>query len=188
MSATESHSLRNGIIATVVGGLILAGLGYAWAPAKAAFVWLWRLIGATWGALVASYRVPGWLLLILLLVTAAVVVRLISKAVRNAPPVPAYLSYVEDEVFGATWRWQWSNGEITHLWCFCPVCHGELVYADSHDSYLYAEPHAKFYCEHCKQIVVDVLGGSRDYALSAVKRELRRRLRVSQEQLAGSAS
>lgn len=188
MSATESHSLRNGIVATVVGGLILAGLGYAWAPAKAAFLWLWRLVAALWGALVASYPVPGWLLLVLVLIAAAVVVRLLAMAARKAPPAPAYLSYVEDVVFGANWRWQWSNGDMAHLWAFCPTCQGELVYVDNPDNYLYTEPHAKFLCEHCKKIVVDVSGGGRDYALSAVKRELRRRLRVANGQLASNAS
>ena len=188
MSTSESHSLRNGIAATVIGGLILAALGYLWTPAKAFFHWLWQLLASAWGVFVASYRVPGWFLLILLLVAAAVVVRIVGVALRKAPPVPAYLSYVEDIVFGAKWRWSWSNGDMAHLWAFCPACQGELVYVDNPDNYLYTEPHAKFLCEHCNKIVVDISGGGRDYALSAVKRELRRRLRVSQEQLASSAS
>lgn len=72
MSTSESHSLRNGIVATVVGGIILAALGYLWAPAKAVFYWLGRVLALVWSMFVAGYRVPGWLLLVFVLVAAAV--------------------------------------------------------------------------------------------------------------------
>lgn len=188
MSQPESHQIRNGIITTVVGGLILAGLGYAWTPARLALSWLWRLVITVWGWLVASYHVPGWLLLVCGFFAAAFLVRVASIYLRNSSSTPPHQSYTSDTMFGARWHWSWSDNHVIQLWASCPSCQGELVYLNSPDNYLMSVPHAKFLCEHCQQVLVDISGGGREYAMAAVEREIRRRLRIANVQAAEAAS
>jgi hypothetical protein len=182
MSQSESHPVRNGILATVIGGLILAALSYVWPPAKSAFIWLWGLLGGIWQALVASYSVPGWVLLLLGIFAITVIARAGLSLVRNASVTPANLSYTSDTIYGANWQWSWHQNRVTQLWASCPNCQGELVYVNNRDNYLLSVPHAKFFCEHCQKVIVDIQGGDREYALSAVEREINRRLRISTTQ------
>jgi hypothetical protein len=188
MSQPESHQIRNGIITTVAGGLILAGLSYAWAPARLAFSWLWGLVIAVWNWLGASYQVPGWLLLVGGFFAAAFLVRVVSTYLRSTSSAPPHQSYTSDTMFGARWHWSWSDNHITQLWASCPSCQGELVYLNNRDNYLMSVPHAKFLCEHCQQVLVDISGGEREYALAVVEREIRRRLRIANTQAAEAAS
>lgn len=188
MSTPESHPIRNGVIATVVGGLILAALSYVWAPARQALVWLWGEIAAAWHVLVASYHVPGWLLLVLGLLAATFLVRAASNYLRSASSMSPHQSYTTDSMFGARWHWSWIDNHIARLWASCPVCQGELVYLNTRDNYLMSVPHARFLCEHCQQVLVDISGGEYDYAMAAVEREIRRRLRVANLQATGAAS
>lgn len=188
MSQPESHQIRNGIITTVVGGLILAGLGYAWTPARLVLSWLWSLVTTVWGWLVASYHVPGWLLLVCGFFAAAFLIRVTSIYLRNSFPTPPYQSYTSDTMFGAHWHWSWNDNQIIKLWASCPSCQGELVYLNNPDNYLMSVPRAKFFCEHCQQVLVDISGGEREYAMAAVEREIRRRLRIANVQAAEAAS
>lgn len=94
------------------GGLLLAG-----ASAGISLEYVRRWLPRSWLALTSLRARSG-----------GSHFRLISIAFGKAPPAPAYLSYVEDVVFGARWRWSWRGGEIEHLWVFCIACQGELVY------------------------------------------------------------
>lgn len=184
--------MRNNIIATVVGGLILAALlaalSHVWAPARLALIWLWGLVVTVWGALVASYQVPGWLLLVLGFFAAVFVVRVASAYLRSKSSISPHRSYTSDNMFGARWHWSWSDDRIVQLWASCPSCQGELVYLNSRDNYLLSVPHAKFLCEHCQQVLVDIPGGEYQYAIAAVEREIRRRIRVANFHAAEAAS
>lgn len=177
----ESHPVRNGVMATVVGGIILAVLAKLWPPAKTALMWLWERFLDLIGLFSSSYSVPGWLLAplgILSLVAIARALIGLRSAVASAAP---HASYVEDLLFGARWRWSWVGEQIAHLWCFCPSCDAELVYNDSsaHDIYRLGKPKTEFICEHCgHRTVGEVEGGDKSYALSAVQREIRRRVRT----------
>jgi len=182
MSQPESHPIRNGIIATVVGGLILAAFGYAWAPVRSGFRYLWNMVVAVGHALASNHPVPGWLLLLLVCGAVAFLVSVVVSFLRSKSTISApHVSYTSDALFGALWRWSWSGNQITHLWSSCLACQGELVRLNERDAYLLSVPHAKFYCEHCRAVRVDIEGGDHYYALSAVEREIRRRLRVKQE-------
>jgi len=43
---SDGHPIRNGIIATVVGGVILAALGVLWSPAKRLLAWFGSVLGS----------------------------------------------------------------------------------------------------------------------------------------------
>lgn len=188
MSQPESHQIRNGVIATVVGGLILAAFSYVWAPARLALVWLWGLVVAAWSALAASYHVPGWLLLACAFFAAAFIVRAVSTYLNSTSSVSPHLSYTSDTMFGARWHWTWNDDHIIRLWASCPSCQGELVYLNTRDNYLMSVPHARFLCEHCQQVLVDISGGEYEYAMAFVEREIRRRFRIANAQAVEAAS
>lgn len=183
MAAQESHPVRNGIIATVVGGVILAVLAELWPPAKTALVWLWGKLLAFLGLFSSSYPVPGWLIVLLGLLALVTVFRILAGLRSVAVSEALHANYIEDILFGAKWRWSWASHQIHGLWCFCPSCDAELVYDDSsvNDIYRRDKPKTEFICEHCGHRTVGVVeGGNKSYALSAVQREIRRRVRTGQ--------
>lgn len=50
---SEKHPIRNGVISTVIGGVILGALGVAWPPAA-------HVLGAVWHVLLGSVPIPVW--------------------------------------------------------------------------------------------------------------------------------
>ena len=82
---SERHPTRNGIVATVVGGLILAGLSAVSGPVR-------KLVGDISRLLQATYALPGWALLILGLAAVWIIARLIkffsSKSTASSQSVP----------------------------------------------------------------------------------------------------
>jgi hypothetical protein len=179
MSASESHTVRNGVIATVLGGIALAGIGELWPPAKHVLVWLWDMLVSFVGLFGSAYAVPGWALAGLGLLALVTVVRFLVGL--RSDEAPSHNKYVEDILFGAKWRWSWSNGDIVSLWCFCTSCDSELVYDDQsvHSIYSHEEPKTLFICEHCGQRTIGrIVGGGKEYALGVVRREIRRRVRT----------
>lgn len=186
MASSETHAVRSGVIATVVGGLILAVLSDTWPPVKSAISWLWDQVLAFASLFGETYAVPGWALTILGVLALVTVVRaVIAWRSTSAAPSPSapYRTYVEDILFGAKWRWAWSGEDVANLWCFCPICDAELVYDDSsaHRFSISQEPQTVFICEHCNRSVMGcVEGGDKDYALGAIRREIRRRIRTGQ--------
>ncbi len=177
MATGESHTVRNGVIATVVGGVFLWILGAFWASIKPVISWFWEKAQAFAGLFGDTYSAPGWALAILGLLALVTVIRAVV-ALRSNYAAP-HLSYIEDTLFGIKWRWSWEGGDISNLWCFCPACDSELVYDDRVRSP--EGPPVLFICERCNRTVVGrVEGNSIDYALDAVRREIRRRVRTEQ--------
>ena len=186
MASAEYHAVRNGVIATVVGGIILTILSEVWPPVRLGIAWLWQQVLAFASFFGKTYAIPGWAFAILSLVALVTVVRaVIAWRSTSAAPTPSapFRTYVEDILFGAKWRWSWSDEDVANLWCFCPVCDGELVYDDSsaHRNSIRAEPQTVFICEHCNRNVMGrIEGGDKNYALGAVRREIRRRIRTGE--------
>ena len=181
MPTSDPSPVRTGVIATVVGGTAMAILGELWPPAKQFVMWLWDGIKSFASLFGDTYKTPGWLLLTFGILALITVVRFFVSLVPKF--APAYTKYVEQELYGALWQWNWSGGDISNLWCLCPNCKGELVYDDSsaHSIYRREEPHTDFNCEKCNgRLVARFPGGGKDYALSAVKREIRRRIRTGE--------
>jgi DNA-binding MarR family transcriptional regulator len=82
---SDSHAVRGGIIATVVGGVVLAILQWIWIPARDA-------LALVWGVLTASVPVPIGLLVILLALALPATVKIFHRLARNsfvAAPGPA---------------------------------------------------------------------------------------------------
>lgn len=181
---TDSHPIRTGVISTVVGAILLAGLAQLWSTVKVACAWLW--MQAKWfvGLFAADYSTPGWILAVLGIVTLVTFIRLMARLARSsAASAPAHIEYTTDFFHGAKWRWGWSGQNISHLWCFCPSCDSELVYDDSscNDILQREAPRTDFICEHCNHTTIaTVAGGRKNYALSAIEREIRRKLRTGE--------
>lgn len=181
MSTSDPSPVRTGVIVTIVGAVAVAALGELWPPAKQLLQWLWEATKSFASLFGEAYKTPGWVLLALAVLAIITVVRFFVGLVpKFAPP---YTKFIEQELYGALWQWNWSGGEISNLWCLCPNCKGELVYDDSsaHSIYRREEPHTDFNCENCNgRLVARVAGGSKDYVLGAVKREIRRRIRTNE--------
>lgn len=180
----DSHPVRNGIIATVVGTVAVALLAELWPPVKNVLLWVWVQVKHLASLTTTDFSLPGWLILLLGVLSSVTVVSIAVRLLRKgASPLSAHSTYVNDRLFGAMWRWRWDGHHIQNLWCFCPTCDAELVYDDSscRDVLNRSTPRTEFYCEHCGHArVASIEGGDKDYALSAVQRELRRRLRTGE--------
>lgn len=185
MSNKESNPIRNGAVASVIGGIILS----FWAPfreflIKSALLF-WGLLTSAWEWLSSSHEVYGWVLLLLTSLSAPVLIKLISLAARKNEPGIEDL-YKSDRLFGADWHWHYLNGSIQNLWCLCPSCMNELVYSEFvPDRYNYAhndlEERTDFLCERCDTIRCSLKGNKR-YALGTVEREIRRKIRNNEWQ------
>lgn len=187
MKEQDSHPIRNGIIVTVVGGIAFAILTSLWPALQNAIIWVWTKILWVLSLFVDSYLIPGWLLAILSLCSAYVAIRLFVALKPNRQAVPESAPYIEDTMHGVVWRWRWIGSDIHSLWCYCPRCDAELVYDDSSCSIrasIYDIPKATdFICEPCGRIVMaSIPGGPKSYAVGAIEREIRRRLRVKDRQ------
>ena len=191
MANKHSHLVRNGVIVTVVGGLVLAAIMSLIPQLRAFFVnatlWAWRGVTRVWAALISNYSVPGWVFLIIgLFALVGLALLCVILWFRIKPEIePKYKKYTEDMLYGAKWRWSWQGNEISNLWCFCPICDAQLVYSEG-----YAETY--FICERCSpdradrhyraqgRVIATVEGGDRYYAESAAKREILRRIRTGE--------
>ena len=135
--------------------------------------WLWLGVLWCWEALISSYSLPGWAWIIVFLF-AIIGVITIFRAL-NLFNKPEYVSYVEDDIFGAKWRWQWRANHISDLWCYCPQCEAVLISNDS----IFGP--TVFICEHCDHsVIATIQGGRKAYALGVVKREIDRRIRTGE--------
>ena len=187
MATKPQHPVRNGIIATVVGGLILSLIPQLRDFFVQAMLWAWRIVTWIWAALIANYSAPGWVFLILGLFTLAGLALLCTILWSQA--VPAHRNYTEDMLYGAKWSWSWDGDELSNLWCFCPCCDAQLVHGYSQN---FGQPtKTDFICEHCSPLesdfyreshgrVVVTKPGDRDYVVSAAKREILRRIRTGE--------
>ncbi len=180
MTSPDSNPVRNGVIATIVGGVAMAGLAELWPPAKRALIWCWDQLVSFVALFGASYQVAGWLLAFLFILALVTVTRFIT-GLKTTSQEATHFQFVEDQLYGAKWRWSWANGDISNLWCFCPRCDSELVFNDNEarDIFRMNEPRTSFICEHCSSdIVARISGGDKDYALGVVRREIRRKVRL----------
>lgn len=188
------NSVKNGIIVTVVGGLILSVILHFLGFLAEAMSWIWAGVTWIWVALLSPYSMPGWAFLIIGLFALVGLLLLCVIFWFQIKPEnePAYRNYTQDMLYGAKWRWSWIGSEISNLWCFCPSCDAQLIYRES-----YGE--TDFICERCSpdrsdhlyrsydldqphgRVVATVKGGDRYYyAVSAAKREILRRIRTGE--------
>jgi hypothetical protein len=83
---------------------------------------------------------------------------------------PGYFRYRQDTVFGTPWRWNWSaRGDITDLWCCCPICDRIMLYSTDYDKRDHMIK-TTVRCEYHDQPFARA--GEKDDLLNAVKREI----------------
>ncbi len=183
MSENSLVTIRNGVVTTVIGGVILLTI-----PVLRSYVvnflnWVWSGLNWSWEALFASYSLPGWswLLIFTFSIIGAANVFLMIKGERDEPE---FKKYIEDSIRGAKWRWNWSGTNITNIWCYCPHCDATLVYDDSSCRSFHTNINkTDFICENCNHnIISSITGGNKDYATGLITREIERRVRTGEYQ------
>ncbi len=181
MSENSFKSIRNGAIASVIAGIILLAVPVLRGYVVSFLSWLWSRVVWCWGALVASYSLPGWAWLLIFILAFVGLIN-IYLSLKGESEEPEFKSYIEDFVYGAKWRWSWVGNQISNVWCFCPRCDATLVYDDSSCRNLYSDVNkTDFICENCgHSVVASITGGNKDYATSAIRREIERRVRTGE--------
>lgn len=180
----KGHPIRNGIIATVVGGIILAAILNPWF--RTTILSILSFIKKTFAVLFAwaslHTKIANWLLLALCVLAGITVLRWIAIILhRHKQPQD---SYDHDSIFGVDWRWSGGGKNVYGLWCFCPRCDVQLVYheqrKDHHQVCLLHQPHfTEFVCENCG-IRSKKLAGDHQDGLARVERESNRRFRTGE--------
>ncbi|MDC9565212.1 MULTISPECIES: hypothetical protein [unclassified Pseudoalteromonas] len=179
MSDSSAKTIRNGVIATVVGGVVLLIIPDSLHYLKQAAKWLWSIFIWCREVITSSYSLPGWVLAILF--TLAFIGSInIYIALIQKKEAPEFIKYTEDYINDAKWKWEWLDNQIVGLWCYCPSCDATLVYDDSScRRSSFEEKQTHFVCENCNhKIVSTVKGGDYLYAVSSAEREIHRRIRT----------
>ena len=175
------------IAATVVAGLIVAGILSLGGVLGKVLLWVWSGLSWIWDLLYSSHPVPGGVILVLSLLALFGLVKVLFQGEKKEQQVagPASQNYTEDSFDGVRWRWGWRGNQVNNLWCFCPRCDAQLVF---HERYGETE----FICERCPsdgtldsfgslgRVVTTVSGGDRQYAFARAKREIDRKIRAGQ--------
>lgn len=176
MGKEEKHSVRNGIIATVIGGLILSGIGYVIFFLPNLFRWIINFFLRIWNYFISSASVPRWLLWLLIFMSVSTLFRVVRPLLRRRNNEPKVNMYREDSFEGITWRWSynWANSPVNIL-PYCPYCDTMLVHVEQ--SFWSDIQKASFYCESCKQVRAEITGGGRSYAISMIARLIDRKIR-----------
>lgn len=144
------------------------------------FLQIWFGIIWTYEALLTSYTVPLWVLIIISVLALTTIIRFLINLQGSSKP--EHLSYKEDFIYGANWRWKWTKNEVSNIQCYCPKCDSLLVYDDSSCHTRYTDvTKTDFICQNCEsQLVTSIHGGNKNYAINAVKREIERRIRTNE--------
>lgn len=183
MAEKETHSIRNGIIAAVIAGILLS----FWPAVRGIFVTALRDV---WSAVkflakisFDNYETPGWLILIFIALVVLTCIRIITTVRKKKEP-GVYDLYRRDLLFGAIWEWSYDGENIKNLNCMCPSCEGELVYERHPKSpritrYDDEPDNIKLICENCGEIRGKIMG-QMNFALGTVEREIRRKIRTGE--------
>ncbi len=180
MSENSYKTIRNGVIASVIAGVILLFIPVVREYFLIALKWIWSGIVWCWSSIFISYSFSGWFLLILFGL-AFIGILSIYFSFQRYFEQPEHNEYTSDTIFGMKWRWYWKGHSIRNLWCFCPNCDATLVYDDSSCRRFSGESATHYICENCaSNRVGSITGGNKSYAEGAVKREIDRRIRTGQ--------
>ncbi len=179
--AKEGNSLFNGIIIALVTVLFSALVPAVRDWAVTVFAAVWSALSQGWTLIVNSYPVPGWLILVALLLACRAAYGLYKRAQRPSP-ITWQNSYIEDRMHSVVWRWRYVGGSIDDLLAFCPQCDAQLVYEergpDIRRRLWDDRPNTTIlHCETCS-VPRATLEGDHRYAWARVEREIQRRIRT----------
>lgn len=183
MPSDDTHTIRNGIIATVVGGVILAAILslLGWLPKL--LRWLAALALGVLRHFAGSVQIPIWLLYVLAGGCLVLVVRVILSLLSSGGPT--WRDYTQDTfpVLGdMVWRWDYVHGKPFDVWCYCPNDDTKLVYSTRQGnrySLHRNELITRVTCETCGKTYPPVLGDV-PYIVNAARRQIDRKLRTGE--------
>jgi hypothetical protein len=182
MSESSIKNIRNGVVASVVAGMLILLIPTLREYSLKALKWVWSGINWLWNSLFENYVFSGWFLLILFAL-ALIGILIIFFAIKSNFDTSEHDGYKSDSMFNMNWRWSWNGYNINNLWCFCPTCDATLVYDDTSSHSYYDPTVTDFICENCSnRIVGTITGGNKSYAIGAVKREIQRRIRTGKNE------
>lgn len=96
---------------------------------------------------------------------------------------PKYYKFKEMAIYNVLWRWKYKKDDVVGLWCYCPKC-GDMLACDDENCKVTEDLQHKitfFVCNACGGHEQGrVVGGDRRYALSLVKREILRQIRIGE--------
>lgn len=167
-------SLKKAVTEKVAAGLILSAILYGCSFIPGFYPEIWRITKNSWIHLTDSTSVPHWLLGILILLSCALIIRVLSRLFRRLAG-PSLHEYREDTILGLPWRWDYGLRGLTNLWCFCPVCDTALVYHEEQDFSEYGNGRkvVRLACDHC-DTRIKTFEGDKNYLLERVSRQIDR--------------
>ncbi len=144
---SDKISIRNQVIATVLGAIIFGFLSYIIGLIEL----ILNVINSTYNFLVDSISIPIWLFIIFIIFVLSSVLRFINSIPKVAnDSEPSFLEYNKDNILGLKWRWDYSsNGDIINLYSFCPICDLQ-VHPHRTGSFQIIDD-IGFYCEDCNR-------------------------------------
>ncbi len=150
-----SREVTSRTIASVLAGIILAGIWFFWDSVKpvASGAWFWLRDTAVACVMWFFDRVymQRWFFLLLLGVTLLVIVRrILLYALNRSPRESTPADFVEFKRFGIVWRWQWHLNAVTNLNGYCPQCGRLLRYRE--DMRVFHPEPTEFFCTNCSGI------------------------------------
>ena len=175
MTKSSFKTIKNKVIAGVLITVIVGILSIIKTNYNQFLTGIIRL----WKALCAPYSLSGWIWLLVFVLALFGIINMYFFFCKKNKKAD-FKSYIEDNIWGIKWRWEWIGNKISNIWCFCPICDGELVYNDRPDSWTYIQHKTDFICENCNhQMKASIKGGNKNYAIDAVKREVYRKIRTN---------
>jgi hypothetical protein len=165
-------------LATILGGLILSWIPVTRNIVSSFFNAIGSFYHVAWDFLTSEGRFP-WILIVILFSLAfptlvKIVRRLIPKP-KTEPEVyePSQQDYVEDEFFGAIWRWVSERPAA-----FCPRCQTRLIYNLGY-SHRGLGMTTSLYCETCERTIA-TLDGDREQVLGMVTRQIEKKINTGE--------
>jgi len=180
MTEKDNHPIRNGVIATVLGGLILAYIPYTRAVAVSLGSVLWQGLvkGSTviWTYFASTATMP-WLVVWGLIALSVPTVWCIAKrCIPKRDRGPTIQDYTSDFFFGVNWRWtyQWGNNPAC-IAPFCPICSTRLVFVRN-----ILDHNTTLRCETCNHDVVTLDGEPHFVVDGTIARQIERRINTGE--------
>jgi hypothetical protein len=173
MSNHEKHPIRDGIIATVVGGIVLTILLTTWKWFLVALNGIVGLAINIWGFSISKVQISWGIILLLMILSLPTILRFVKKFIPKSEKgnILRKNDYTEDEFFGVIWRWD-SDETIG----FCPNCQTRLVY---NLGYGYQGMETSLYCETCERTITKLDGNHQD-VLGKVARQIEKKVNTGE--------
>ena len=175
MAESTTQKVKVELIAGFILAGALAAIGYVWAFAPKAWDWLAAKCSSFFAYLASPGTVPTWWLYLLHFVLGCVALLLLIGIYQHyTDKEPSVRNYIQDNFFGAVWRWTYFNQQPFGTWAYCPTCDTQLVYNYKLGGYGLTK--TTLHCEHCSRDVCE-FSGDKESAVAQVERQINRKIR-----------